>query len=96
MMFRIWAFPFGLFLCVAAVQLLRKHWHKALSSALAAGIFLALMAIDAQSHRNAMLRARVHKLTEQLNNQPGTSNKSVERDLSTRRFSNGGLTNGSQ
>jgi hypothetical protein len=40
--FMLWAVPFGSFLCVAAVQGMRKHWQRALPAVLAADMCLAL------------------------------------------------------
>jgi len=82
--FMIWSIPLVFFLCVAAVQALRKHWRNALSAALAAGLFLAIMACSGQAHTNAMLRARLHhheakieELERQLNNQQESSNQAL-------------------
>lgn len=58
--FMMWAVPLAFFLCVAAVQAMRKHWQKALLAFLAAGICLALMANAGQTHTSAILRARLH------------------------------------
>ena len=78
----IWAIPFGFFVCVSAVQAIRRHWKNALSALLAAGITLAIMANAGQVHTNAILRARLHyyegkatELQRQLEKQNGTSNQ---------------------
>lgn len=42
--FMIWAIPLAFFVCVAAVQARRRRWQNALCAALAAGIFLVIMA----------------------------------------------------
>ena len=58
--FMIWSFPFIFFVCIAAVQAIRKHWQNALSATLAAALFLTIMACAGQAHTNAMLRARLY------------------------------------
>ena len=73
----MWAFPLAFFLCVAAVQAMRKHWQKALSAFLAACICLALMANAGQAHTTAILRARLYHYeskTKELQNKIETMN----------------------
>ena len=57
--FLLWPIPLAVFLCLAAVQALRRHWQNALVAALAAGLVLAIMACHAEAHTNAILRARM-------------------------------------
>ncbi len=82
--------PLAVFLCLAAVQALRRHWRNALTAALAAGLVLAIMAGMAQAHVNAMLRAgmrlqekQISKLKHQLDSggrddRPGPAAKGDE------------------
>jgi uncharacterized membrane protein YoaK (UPF0700 family) len=56
----IWSIPFIFFVCIAAVQAMRRHWQNALSATLAAALSLAIMACAGQSHANAMLRAQLY------------------------------------
>jgi hypothetical protein len=74
--FMIWSIPLVFFLCLAAVQALRKRWQNALTATLAAGISLAIMAYAGQAHTNTMLRVmlrlhetRIEELEGQLGNQ---------------------------
>ena len=83
--FMIWAIPLTFFLCLAAVQALRRHWQNALCAALAAGLFLAIMACAGQAHTSAILRAKLHhqegKITElerQLGKETESSNQSID------------------
>ncbi len=73
--FMIWAIPLAFFVCVAAVQARRRRWQNALCAALAAGIFLVIMACAGQAHTNAMLRVilrqqerKIEELERQLGN----------------------------
>ena len=83
--FMMWAVPLAFFLCIAAVQAMRRHWQNALSALLAAGIFMAIMAATGKAHTNAILRARLHyyegktkELQRQLEKQNGASNQVSE------------------
>ena len=83
--FMMWAVPLAFFLCVAAVQAMRKHWQYALSALLAAGMFLAIMFAAGNAHTNAMLRARLRyyegktkELQRQQEKQNGASNQVSE------------------
>ena len=47
---------FAFFLCVAAVQAVRRHWHNALTALLASILFICLSILLPQSHQNTIYR----------------------------------------
>jgi hypothetical protein len=77
-------FPFVGLLCATAVQLLRKHWHNALTVFLASAVCFLLMFLIAQSHQRAityailrMQRSKIEQLKSE-NRNIGTSNQTHE------------------
>ncbi|MBT7303662.1 MAG: hypothetical protein HN849_29300 [Victivallales bacterium] len=82
--FMIWPTPLVFFLCVAAVQALRKRWQNALSAGLAAGVSLAIMGWSGQAHTNTMLRTMLHQhevRIEELERQLGDQGEAPTRAL---------------
>ncbi|HPY91443.1 MAG TPA: hypothetical protein PLT23_12000 [Lentisphaeria bacterium] len=83
----LWPIPFAVFLCLAAVQALRRHWQNALTAALAAGLVLAIAASQTQAHVNATLQAlmrhqekKIAELKHQLENVGGDQQDSAAKE----------------
>ncbi len=58
----LWLIPFVVFLCLAAVQALRRHWQNAL----AAGLVLAIAASQTQANVNVNLQALMQYQEKQI------------------------------